>query len=55
MKPIMDREREKGLDVFIVVIDTTVYPGDFIWHLFNDFIKTESDDDFCLILIPYYY
>jgi hypothetical protein len=54
MKPLMNREREKGLDFYLAVIETCVYPGDIIWHLFNDFIKTESDDDFCLILIPNY-
>ena len=54
MKPRMEREREKDLDFYLVVIETGVYPGDIIWSLFNDFITTESEDDFCLILIPCY-
>ena len=53
-KPDIDREREKGLDFFTVTIDVSVYPGNYIWRLFNDFIKIHSDDDFCLILFIYY-
>ena len=54
MKPLMEREREKELDFFLVIIEICEYPGNIIWSLFNNFINIDSDHDFCLLLILYY-
>ena len=52
LKPEIDREREKGLDFYLFYIENYIYPDYIIWHLFDDFIKTNKDNDFCLIMMP---